>query len=467
MKSFIFGVENFCTVNFIGDEHNENRYKWFSNNVKVWLMNGFSIDKIIHNEEEIFDITNQTNYFELDFNGNKRYFKNLDISTYIINKYSLSSYFRTVDELVTNNMKFLFIIDAGDYVSINDIHLSQKILDLKNSGMCKIVLNTSYEPYSQEQHSFIEILEKFVKKYDLTFDQLKIISGNLIVTNNNECKYEFIPYCYFLEHPWFVQKDVFTTDVHYESGQQKILFNFKEKYRKFININRNILTFDKKILCYNRRPHPHRRFLFYNLYHDDLISKNIYLSLNNQQNFQRLQYNYLYNTTIEESNMINQFYYNNRKNWSFDGEDLNFNLANNFDEIFHKKTFVSVVSETSYVKNVVFFSEKIFKPIYACQPFIISGNAFSLQKLKEFGFKTFDKWWDESYDEEIKFEVRVFKIIEILRNICLKSDKELSDMLNEMEDTLKHNYDVFINTNNNYLIKTFKTIGFENNQRLI
>jgi hypothetical protein len=171
----------------------------------------------------------------------------------------------------------------------------------------------------------------------------------------------------------------------------------------------------------------------------------------------------MYGTTFEESNIINQFFITNRKKWDFDGLDLHVNLANNFEESFHKKTFVSLVSETSASKDLIFFSEKIFKPIYACQPFIISGNPNSLKKLKELGFKTFDKWWDESYDEEIRFEHRLEKIMKILTDISLKTDEELVTMLNEMEDILVHNYNVFIGTNNEYFYKTFSSIGHNNN----
>ena len=34
--------------------------------------------------------------------------------------------------------------------------------------------------------------------------------------------------------------------------------------------------------------------------------------------------------------------------------------------------------------------------------FLVSGmNPHYLKKLKELGFKTFDSWWDESYDSEV------------------------------------------------------------------
>ena len=39
------------------------------------------------------------------------------------------------------------------------------------------------------------------------------------------------------------------------------------------------------------------------------------------------------------------------------------------------------------------------KAIDYCKPFVINGDKGTLKYLHSIGFKTFDKWWDESYDE--------------------------------------------------------------------
>jgi hypothetical protein len=158
--------------------------------------------------------------------------------------------------------------------------------------------------------------------------------------------------------------------------------------------------------------------------------------------------------------MINDFFKENQISWVFDGNNLDINLAMEFDSEFHKKTFVSLVSETSVNSNVVFFSEKIFKPIFACQPFILSGNRGSLQHLKDLGFKTFDKWWDESYDLEYTFPARVRKMLKVVTEIVNKTDDELITILQEMEETLIHNYDVFMESNNEHFYNTFESIKF-------
>lgn len=459
MENEIFiGVENYFRCKFYGDIDDLEGHQWFVND-KIPLKNGHNLDYILFDYEEIFEFTGKENrFFEISCKDKIRYFRKLNINTFLINKYSTYHYYKSVDELVKLNENFLFLIDAGDYESIPNIILSENILKLVKNNFCKIVLNTSYEPFSDVDSKFINVLNNFSNKYNLNKNNLKILNGNLIVTNYEYFNYEFIPYCYFLENPWFVNKDTYPSNYSVENFNI-ITNNFIDKKEKYLSINRNIKKFDKKILCYNRRPHAHRRYLFYSLYIDELIRNNTYLSLNNNPNG-IVQYTYEVDANPMFSNEVNSFFMSNfNNNWSFDGRDLNINLANNFDEDYHKKTFVSLVSETSVKPNVIFFSEKIFKPIYACQPFIISGNAYSLRKLKEFGFKTFDKWWDESYDDEHLFINRVEKIKNILRQISIKTDEELSTILIEMEDVISHNYDIFVSYQNQLLLESLNKIN--------
>jgi hypothetical protein len=63
--------------------------------------------------------------------------------------------------------------------------------------------------------------------------------------------------------------------------------------------------------------------------------------------------------------------------------------------------------------------------------------------LKEYGFKTFDKWWDESYDE-LYYQNRFEKIVEILMEISKWDDQKINQTLLEMEDILIHNFKTLI-----------------------
>lgn len=447
----MIGIENYCYIKFIGKEDNEIKHYWYVNTM-IALKNGYPLTETIITNEKLNSIEGVEEYFEIDINGEKTFYKDINISGSFFDKKSLYKYYMPVDTLIKENKNFLFLIDAGDYSKLKDLIISEKIIDQIRKDKCKIVLNTSYEPYSNEKLDYVTELNNFVNKFNLSKDNLKIITGNLKVKNLSP-NYEFIPYPYFLENPWFIDKDAIMSEKNYTNRINDIKIRSINDKKRYIEYNRNIKTFSKKILCYNRRAHTHRRYLFYNFFNDPLINKNIHISLNNEDQKGNKAYHLEFGCDDDKSKTINKFYEKNIKNFVFDGKDLHYNLAQDFNEEYHKNTFISVISETSVNKENIFFSEKTFKPIYACQPFILSANPGSLKKLKEFGFKSFDQWWDESYDDEILFSNRVEKMMSILQEICLKSDEELVAMLNDMETVLIHNFNTFIGYNTSNLIK--------------
>jgi hypothetical protein len=109
-------------------------------------------------------------------------------------------------------------------------------------------------------------------------------------------------------------------------------------------------------------------------------------------------------------------------------------------------SFLHVVTETMFWDNRTHLTEKIFKPIVAKQPFVLVGCATNLEYLKSYGFKTFDRWWDESYDGITDPIKRIEAVSKIVKYICSKSLSELEDMLSEMRETLDYNYNRFYST---------------------
>ena len=64
-----------------------------------------------------------------------------------------------------------------------------------------------------------------------------------------------------------------------------------------------------------------------------------------------------------------------------------------------------------------------------------------LEYLKRFGYKTFDKWIDESYDNEPDDDKRMDMVIEEVKRLTALSDEEWQRMIVEMIPTLHHNFD--------------------------
>lgn len=121
---------------------------------------------------------------------------------------------------------------------------------------------------------------------------------------------------------------------------------------------------------------------------------------------------------------------------------------------YYNNFFVDIVCESCTLGEVFFLTEKTFRPIVAQRPFILLSNRESLYNLRKLGFKTFEHWWDESYDDYGERE-RVERILTLIDNISQWSLDKLHSTLLEMQPILKHNYQVFRNLTTNKVKEIF------------
>jgi len=196
--------------------------------------------------------------------------------------------------------------------------------------------------------------------------------------------------------------------IHYPCfGFMGALENYKIEPRKFKN----------KILFLNRVERWHRTFL-----HDEFKKRNL------------LQY-FDYSINSEDSNLVP---FKSIEKVQIDIPKIMDILPNYFT------CFVNLLTETHFFNgderdNVLFITEKLDKIIAAGQPFIIVSVPNYIKTLKKLGFKTFDKWWDESYDNILNEPERLECIIKIVEDICKLSISELENMYIEMIPVLEHN----------------------------
>ena len=153
---------------------------------------------------------------------------------------------------------------------------------------------------------------------------------------------------------------------------------------------------------------------------DDAIDTDTFMS--NFVDFKKNKSMYLKQLPIDFDNKVNAHYF-----------DKNYNESYIFD-----KSFLWISNETKKAHDGIFITEKTWKPIAYGNPFVVNGDNGSLDYLKQLGFKTFDKWWDESYDTDDSV-TKVKKISKIIEDICKKDAKEIQIMYNEMMPILQHN----------------------------
>jgi hypothetical protein len=255
--------------------------------------------------------------------------------------------------------------------------------------------------------------------------------------------------------------------------------SFRPEQRDFYN-SKEFDNIDKHFIFMNNRKSPARVYLLsllekYNLVNKSYIGFDIskkvidnYLEfgMNHPNSIIGLRYDYdykidkLYNdyiTKVDVENTItgllkeNNYYLDRSK--SKDGYIESVADSGNPWEYnvgiskFFNSSFLYICSESCIAEDKLFLTEKTFKGFLSMRPMIIIGNSFTLKKLREMGYKTFDKWIDESYDEIVDVNERISKISEILIDLGEKSIDELKDMLNDMREVLKHNYDNLLKRN--------------------
>jgi hypothetical protein len=115
----------------------------------------------------------------------------------------------------------------------------------------------------------------------------------------------------------------------------------------------------------------------------------------------------------------------------------------------------SIVNETlisSYNNTSLFFSEKLLKPIINYQPMIIYGQPGINRKIQMLGFKTYEDYFDLSFDDEPNDVLRYKKLLESVESTVkhlrsVSRDEQIAWRFKELE-LLIYNREVFVRKEN-------------------
>ena len=348
------------------------------------------------------------NLFDIE-NGNKPFGHDVIVEN-ITPKYSDEIVFETKEKIF--GKKHLYIINIFDnwfFKKNENIGFKciseQYINDIRN-GNCKIVMIHQYEGYSasSSQNNDLGIIDSWIKELNLPDESVYYIHGNLLidkVRREKGFKFNCIPISIF--DSW-IDYRIFNDDMaDFEPVDNQFLY-----------------------LSYNRNPRPHRIYLVSELLRQGLLEKGR-ISIGK---FQDNETESIAKLSEMSPIMIDR--------------TLDINWAGNLELSDHKATFMSIVTETLIDESVLFISEKIWKPIVVGHPFMILGNVGTLKYIKDLGFKTFDKWFDESYDNEPIHHKRVDIIVNQINKFRDMSIEELKIVREEMKETCIFNRNRFI-----------------------
>lgn len=296
------------------------------------------------------------------------------------------------------------------------------LADVKNNK-CKILIDNSFETYdivvSEYESPINRIILETIKKYNLDKHDIILLTGNYKTALS--------------DHYLIAIKNWADTLI------KPCCDSFFEKQKQLI-LSKSIRP--KKILTFMRKE---RLFRFYlaNFIHDNNLR---------EQNIVTFGKNVSCYWQSNSMKFSNEFI--DSLPWEYDidlrpktGTGLDRFLAKSDTEIAaFTETYINCVVERSitYLSHELDISEKTFKPIAFLQPFFVFGQPGTLEHLKSMGYKTFDRWWDEFYDNVNSESVRFRLLTALYKKLSLAPDLELAEIMYEAWPILEHNYYTYL-----------------------
>jgi len=110
-----------------------------------------------------------------------------------------------------------------------------------------------------------------------------------------------------------------------------------------------------------------------------------------------------------------------------------------YNDIDYAQTSIEVVLETVFDDTKWHLTEKALRPIACGHPFILVSTPGILQYLKRYGFQTFHKYLDESYDAIADPVERLEAVVKLMQSLAKLSAKEKQQLYANLAPICKYN----------------------------
>ena len=128
-----------------------------------------------------------------------------------------------------------------------------------------------------------------------------------------------------------------------------------------------------------------------------------------------------------------------------DGNWAQENAANQYNIEIYKNSLMSFITETKFDEEVVFLTEKVFKPLTVGHPMILLAAAGTLRGLESLGFRIDWCGIDPSYNDIKDDHERFAKTHEVLEQWINLPREEQNLMIVRSTDTINHNFNLIRN----------------------
>jgi hypothetical protein len=311
-----------------------------------------------------------------------------------------------------------------------------------------ILIDYSMEPFIS--YGYHQMLHQCLKDSEIDKDSIYIMVNSFNAKelyeswfSIDERKYNVlnIPFC--LEHSSHYYMDILNR------GEDKIL-----TLSKFLETKNTIRN--NHFLMKIKNPKEHRLKILISLIDDNLINLGDWSfsgeNFSKTNNFKYAVRNMDLKNKEHVINIMDKGPYNLQSE-----QNLSFNDVNAWTDkeyAAHINSYFDICFESFFYdeSETLSLTEKIFKPIINFQPFIFVATKGSLNLLRNLGFKTFEGFIDESYDDIEDNDKRLFAAYEQIKKLCSMSKEEIHNWYWSMEEILIHNNNHLLKIHNNKMI---------------
>lgn len=116
-----------------------------------------------------------------------------------------------------------------------------------------------------------------------------------------------------------------------------------------------------------------------------------------------------------------------------------YNRVSNALSNYYFESFIDIINETRFAQPTANYSEKVYQAVQYMRPFIVVGPPKTLEYIRSMGFKTFNEFFDESYDDEFDHGERLAKIFTLINQLFGMTNIEQRELYDKMTSVLVHN----------------------------
>ena len=301
--------------------------------------------------------------------------------------------------------------------------IPERILELVRQRKIRIIISGDKEggPMINDEYDCFESTTQAMISKQIPAGSVLILQGNKKIQQQYES--------------WLAEtKSLRLFEVQYSCSFAMIFYNRSAPIEPIIQESIKSAVYDFNSL--NRVYRSHRGAHCYYLAKHDLLQHGL-VSCNEIRNYDRSAPIWNDITEHEFLSTLSEYYPR-----YIDGDWSTENAANQYNIDVYKNSLMSFITETKFDEDVVFLTEKVFKPLVLGHPLILLASPGTLRSLEELGFKIDWCGIDPSYNDIKDDKQRFIKTHEILKWWIHLPREEKIEKIHQSMYTIQYNFDL-------------------------